>query len=105
MDVAAILAIVAGSSVVTALVTTAANGAFGWAKGKADVVSLYTDMAADTAVRNRELVAAIEGLTDAVDRIVPMLEAHIGVSTDDHAFLQGNLDALKHANSAARVAI
>lgn len=106
MDLASVLAIAAGSSVLTAIVTVAGNGVFGWAKGRADVAGLYNKMAADTAVRNRELVAAIEKLTDAVDRVTPLLDRVAGqVGEHESVTLRHHVTQLREANSLARRAI
>ena len=106
MDLASLLAIAAGSSVLGSLITIMGNGIFGWAKGKADVAGLYNKMAADTAVRNRELVAAIEKLTDAVDRATPMLD-RLASQVGDHEslVLRRHVTQLREANSVARRAI
>lgn len=106
MDLAQVFAIAAGSSVVTAIVTVIGNGIFGWAKGRADVAGLYNRMAADTAVRNRELVGAIERLTDAVDKVSPLLDRLASqVGDQESLVLRRHATRLREANSAARQAI
>jgi DNA-binding transcriptional regulator GbsR (MarR family) len=118
MDVASVLALAGGSSVVTALVTILGNGFFGWAKGRADTTKteastseIFNKLAAESAARDaaraqrddkriNKLVEALENLTDAVDRATPMLERL--ASNDDE------LDAarkLRTVNSIARLAI
>lgn len=118
MDLASVLVIAGGSSVVTALVTILGNGIFGWAKGRADTGNtnaatseIFNKIAADLAVRDaaraerddkriNKLVEALENLTDAVDRATPMLERL--------ASNENELDVarkLRAVNSVARMAI
>ncbi len=130
MDLASVLAIAAGSSVLTALVTVAGNGIFGWAKGRADAgkttadtattygemyAKMYADFAAIDAVRAKRdderigvLVAALENLTDAVDRMVRApLMVRLTDDDDDPMVLdfRKRAAALRDVNSEARRAI
>lgn len=111
MDVASILVVAGGSSVLTALVTILGNGIFGWAKGRADTSAIFNKIAADSAQRDaaraerddkriNKLVEALENLTDAVDRATPMLERL--ASNDDEL---DTARKLRKVNSIARLAI
>ncbi len=110
MDLASAFAMAAGSSVLAACVTVIANGIFGRAKARADVAGLYNQMAADTAVRNRELVGAIEKLTDAVDLMVPafnlLIERAAPHLTDAEVVdIAQARERLRASSAAARIAI
>lgn len=108
MDFASIIAIAAGSSVLGGTAVAIVNGIFGRAKARADVARTYNQMAADTAVRNRELVGAIEKLTDAVDRVIPVLDRLAGrenLTSAEVISLRAVTPHLRQANSAARRAI
>jgi hypothetical protein len=118
MDVASILVIAGGSSVLTALVTILGNGIFGWAKGRADTgntnadtSAIFNKIASDLATRDavraarddkriEKLVEALEHLTDAVDRATPMLE-RIAINEDELDIAR----KLRKVNSIARLAI
>lgn len=118
MDIASILVIAGGSSVVTALVTILGNGLFGWAKGradtdnsKADTAAIFSKIAAESAARDairaarddkriNKLVEALENLTDAVDRTAPMLER---LAANEHEVDIAR--KLRAVNSVARLAI
>lgn len=126
MDIAAVFAIAAGSSVLTAVVTVVGNGLFGWARGRAeadntdaDTAAIFNKIAADLAVRDaarakrddqriRSLVEAIEKLTDAVDRVAaaPLLQRLMDDSDDpDVVDLSRRLHEMRETNSHARLAI
>lgn len=126
MDLASVFAIAAGSSVITALVTVIGNGIFGWAKGRAeadntdaDTAAIFNKISADLAMRDaerakrddtriRELVGAIEKLTDAVDRVAtaPLLQ-RIAPDPDDPEVVDFHqrLADMRERNSHARLAI
>ena len=103
IDLASMLAIAAGSSVLASVATVLGNGIFGWAKGRADVrqtdagtertygemyAKMYADFAAIDAARaqrdelraqradqrNDTLVTALENLAAAVEHMVPVLD-------------------------------
>ena len=128
MDLASLFALAAGSSVLGGLVTVLGNGIFGWAKGRADTNrtkadtavaygemygKMYADFAKlDTAramrddQRIRELVDAIERLTDSVDRVVPLLD-HIAANGEipDRDNVRAIAADLREMNRVARIAI
>lgn len=118
MDLATILVVAGSSSVLTAAIGVIGNGIFGWAKGRADTgntnadtAAIFNKLAAESAARDAvrqerddkriaKLVEALENLTDAVDRVNPMLER---LTSNDSEV--DEVRKLRTVNSVARLAI